>query len=309
MGHNLLQYGSLSGLITYERTETMTIEWFPGHMATAKRQISETMAKMDVVIEVLDARLPHSSANPILTELRKQKPCIKVLNKSDLADPTITKSWVRFFEKEKGVRAIPLEAKERKSSSLIQKLCRQMVPHKGKPGKSLRVMIVGIPNVGKSTLINTLAGKKIARVGDKPAITTCAQQVDLRNGILLSDTPGLLWPVFDNPQGGYRLATSGAIGENAFDTLDVGIFAADYLKGRYPELVAKRYKLNELPDTPLDLVDTIGRKRGCLVSGGEVDLHRAAELLLREFRSAKVGRISLESPKDFAAPLEQKEQE
>ena len=167
----------------------MKIEWYPGHMAKAKRQIAEVMPKIDVVIEVLDARLPVSSANPMLEKLRGQKPCIKVLNKSDLADPEVTAAWVKYFDQMAGVKAIPIEANNRSVAAQIPKLCRIIVPHKGVPGKTLRAMVVGIPNVGKSTLINTLAGKKMARVGDKPAITTCPQQIDLRNGIHLSDTP------------------------------------------------------------------------------------------------------------------------
>lgn len=278
----------------------MKIEWFPGHMNTARRQISEVMPTIDVVIEVLDARLPISSANPLLEELRGNKPCIKVLNKNDLADPGITKAWVRHLEKEKGVKAFPLDAKQRNEAGQLTKLCQRMVPHRGKPGKPLRAMVMGIPNVGKSTLINTLAGKKMARVGDKPAITTCPQQIDLRNGILLSDTPGLMWPVIEDQNGAYRLAASGAIGANAMDYAEVALFTLKWMAHKYPTQVMKRYKLKELPEGEAFL-EELGRRRGCLISGGEVDLHRAAELFLRELRAGKLGRISLEEP---SAPLE-----
>jgi ribosome biogenesis GTPase A len=274
----------------------MKIEWFPGHMAKAQRQIAEAIAKIDVVIEVLDARLPVSSANPLLEELRHGKPCIKVLNKHDLADPVVTKAWVKHFETETGVRALPLEAKQRTEAGQIPKLCRKLAPHRGTPGRTLRAMVIGIPNVGKSTLINTLAGKKMARVGDKPAITTCTQQIDLRNGIHLNDTPGLLWPVMGDQHGAYRLATSGAIGDTAMDYIEVAQFAADFLAQRYPQELQGRYKLKEIPETPTAVLEEIGRRRGCLVSGGEVDLHRAAEILLRELRAGKLGRISLEEP-------------
>lgn len=276
----------------------MTIEWYPGHMAKAKRQIAEVMPKIDVIIEVLDARLPVSSANPMLEKLRGHKPCIKVLNKSDLADPVVTKSWVKYFDQMEGVKALPIEAKKRSTAGQIPKLCRRMVPHRGVPGKTLRAMVVGIPNVGKSTLINTLAGKKMARVGDKPAITTCPQQIDLRNGIHLSDTPGLLWPDIRNQKSAYRLAASGAIGEGGMDYESVALFAAEYLMERYAAPLAARYKLAELPESGSLLIEQIAHKRGCLVAGGQVDRLRASELLLRELRAGLIGPISLERPGD-----------
>ena len=276
----------------------MKIEWYPGHMAKAKRQIAEVMPKIDVVIEVLDARLPISSANPMLEKLRGQKPCIKVLNKSDLADSKVTEAWVKHFDQIAGVKAIPIEANNRSVAAQIPKLCRIIVPHKGVPGKTLRAMVVGIPNVGKSTLINTLAGKKMARVGDKPAITTCPQQIDLRNGIHLSDTPGLLWPDIRNQKSAYRLAASGAIGDGGMDYEGVALFAAEYLMEHYPKPLAARYKFDTLPENAVLLLEQIGRKRGCLVSGGHVDQLRAAELLLRELRSGLIGQVSLERPDD-----------
>jgi len=274
----------------------MKIEWYPGHMAKAKRQIAEVMPKIDVVVEVLDARLPLASANPMLEKLRGGKPCIKILNRSDLADPAVTSQWVKYFEREKQVKALAVDARKRSAVGQIPKLCRQLVPHRGVPGKTLRAMVVGIPNVGKSTLINTLAGKKMARVGDKPAITTCPQQIDLRNGIHLADTPGLLWPDMRNQTGAYRLAASGAIGEGGMDYVSVAHFAAGFLMQRYPDLLAARFKLAELPENASELLTEIGRRRGCLVAGGSVDLLRAAELLLRELRSGLIGPVSLERP-------------
>lgn len=274
----------------------MAIEWYPGHMTKARREITAAVKSCDVIIEILDARLPAASANPLLNKLRGDKPCIKILNKQDLADPAVTREWVRHFDAETGTRALPLEAKQRSAAAQITKLCRRLVPHRGVPGKSLRALVVGIPNVGKSTLINTLAGRAIARVGDKPAITTCQQQVDLRNGILLFDTPGLLWPDMRNQLGAYRLATSGAIGDNAYDSVDVGRFAAEFLLESYRQFIAARYRLELLPTTGLELLAAIGRRRGCLAGGGEVDLQRAAELLLRELRTGSLGRISLERP-------------
>ncbi|MBW4055436.1 MAG: ribosome biogenesis GTPase YlqF [Proteobacteria bacterium] len=279
----------------------MTIRWYPGHMGKAQEKMAEAIRKIDVIIEVLDARLPSSSSNHQLEEMRRNKPCIKVLNKNDLADPAITKAWVSHFERESGVCALPLSARLHADAKQLIKLCQKTVPHRGRPGWPLRVMVFGIPNTGKSTLINTLAGKCMAKVGDKPAITTCGQQIDLRNGIVLSDTPGILWPNMDDQDVAYRLATSGAIGASALDYTCVGLFAAEFMMGRYPELLKTRYKLSELPETPTGMLESIGRRLGCLMAGGEIDIHRAAEAFLRELRSGKIGRISFEEPVETAA--------
>jgi ribosome biogenesis GTPase A len=258
--------------------------------------MAEAIRKIDVIVEMLDARLPASSANHQLEEMRRAKPCIKVLNKHDLADPAITREWVNYFERESGVFAMPLSARLHADAKQLLKLCQKTVPHRGRPGWPLRVMVFGIPNTGKSTLINTLAGKSIAKVGDKPAVTTCGQQIDLKNGIVLSDTPGILWPNMDDQAVAYRLATSGAIGASALDYTCVGLFAAEYMLVRYPELLKTRYKLADLPESPTDMLEAIGRRLGCLMAGGEIDIHRAAEAFLRELRAGKIGRISLEEP-------------
>ena len=274
----------------------MTIEWYPGHMGKALKKITEMIRTADVIIEVLDARLPDSSSNHLLKELRRNKPCIKVMNKSDLADPAVTKAWVRSFEKETGVRAFPMSAKQHREVNQLTSLCLQLAPNRGKPGRTLRAMVVGIPNVGKSTLINTLAGRCIAKVGDKPAITTAAQQIDLRNGIILSDTPGVLWPDMSNQVGAFRLAASGAIGASALDYTTVGLFAAEFMMQRYPELLCTRYGMTGLPDSGTDALEQVGRRLGCLAAGGGIDIHRAAEAFLRELRAGKLGRISFEEP-------------
>jgi len=280
----------------------MTIRWFPGHMGKALEQIQDLIKRVDVVIEVLDARLPHSSANHKLQELRRTKPWIKVLNKHDLADPFVTKAWVREFELQSGVRALPMSAKKHGDTKPLIRLCQTMAsPKRGKPGLPVRVMVVGIPNVGKSTLINTLAGRNMAKVGDRPAVTTTTQMIDLRNGVVLNDTPGVLWPDMSDQAGAYRLATSGAIGANAMDSTEVGFFAGEFLMARYPELLKARYELESLPETPHELIVAIGRRLGCLAGKGEVDLTRASEALLRELRSGKLGRISLEEPAPPAA--------
>lgn len=274
----------------------MSIRWYPGHMGKAQEKMAEAIRKIDLIIEVVDARLPSSSANHQLDDMRRNKPCIKVLNKHDLADPAVTKAWVRYFEQESGVCAIPLSARVHADAKQLIKLCQKTVPHRGRPGWPLRIMVFGIPNTGKSTLINTLAGKCMAKVGDKPAITTCGQQIDLRNGIVLSDTPGILWPNMDDQTVAYRLATSGAIGASAMDYTCVGLFAAEFMMERYPELLKTRYKLPELPELPADMLETIGRRLGCLMAGGAIDVHRAAEAFLRELRAGKIGRVSLEEP-------------
>jgi len=287
----------------------MTIRWFPGHMGKAFEQIQDLIKRVDVVIEVLDARLPHSSSNHKLQELRRSKPWIKVLNKHDLADPAVTRAWVKEFERQSGVRALPMSAKNHADTKPLIKLCKTMAPKRGKPGFPVRVMVVGIPNVGKSTLINTLAGRSLAKVGDRPAVTTTTQMIDLKNGVVLNDTPGVLWPDMEDQDGAYRLATSGAIGAGAMDSAQVGFFAAAFLMARYPGLLMGRYGLAELPPTPHELVEAVGRRLGCLAAGheeggGEVDLTRAAEALLRELRSGKLGRISLEEPKPHEEPCD-----
>jgi ribosome biogenesis GTPase A len=270
-------------------------------MGKAQEQMVEAIKRIDVIIEVLDARLPSSSSNHQLDEMRRNKPCIKVLNKNDLADPAITKAWVKYFERESDVSALPLSARVHADAKQLIKLCQKTVPHRGRPGWPLRVMVFGIPNTGKSTLINTLAGKCMAKVGDKPAVTTCGQQIDLRNGIVLTDTPGILWPDMSDQTVAYRLATSGAIGASALDYTCVGLFAAEFMLMRYPELLLVRYKLTELPETPTGLLEKIGSRLGCLVSGGGIDLHRAAEAFLRELRAGKIGRVSLEEPDQVTA--------
>ena len=266
-------------------------------MSKARREIAQALSGVDVVIEVVDARLPVSSSNPILEKLRGGKPCVKVLNKQDLADPGLTKAWVRHFAARSGVAAVPVEAKNRKEAGAVLRQCRSLVPHKGRPGRTLRVMVVGIPNVGKSTLINTLAGKGIARVGDKPAITTCRQQVNLPNHIILDDTPGLLWPDLRDHYGALRLAASGAIGDSGFDSVEAACFAIAFLLQRYPGALIQRYPFAADETDPVLLLEAIGRRHGCLLSGG-VDATRAGEFFLRALRAGKFGRVSFEAPED-----------
>ncbi|ABO23456.1 ribosome biogenesis GTPase YlqF [Shewanella loihica] len=274
----------------------MAIQWFPGHMHKARKEIAEVMPQVDLVIEVLDARIPYSSENPMVTSLRGNRPCIKLLNKSDLADPEITQRWIDYLEQEQGVKAMAITTLQAAQVRKVPELCRKLVPSRDKIEKDIRTMIMGIPNVGKSTIINTLAGRVIAKTGNEPAVTKTQQRINLKNGIVLSDTPGILWPKVDNEASGYRLAVTGAIKDTAMEYEDVAMFAAEYFLKAYPDAMLERYKLKELPNDDIGLLEAIGRKRGALRPGGRIDLHKASELLLHEFRSGKIGQLSLETP-------------
>ena len=282
----------------------MAVQWYPGHMNKARRIIKETMSEVDLVIEVMDARIPFSSENPMVAELRQHRPCIKILNKSDLADPVITKMWLEHLEKEQGVKAQALSVLDKSRTKNLPDLCRKLLPNRDSAVKYIRVMIMGIPNVGKSTLINTLAGKMIAKVGDEPAITkmvsSSQQRIILDGGIALSDTPGILWPKIENSNSSYRLAITGAIKNTAIDFEDIALYAADYLIDAYAAQIVDRYKLKQCPDTGAKLLEAIGRKRGCLRPGGVIDIQRASEILIHEIRSGALGRLSFETPEMIA---------
>ncbi len=288
----------------------MQTQWYPGHMAKARRAIAESMAIHDVVIEVLDARMPASSENPVITELRRHKPCIKVLCKSDLADPTVTAAWLRHFEatapqpQDPGsggnapgaVAAIALRTdRPGETRSRLPELCQRLA-RPTRQRTTVRAMVVGIPNVGKSTLINTLMDRKVAKVGDEPAVTKSKQQVVLKSGMMLSDHPGILWPKIDDDAASLRLALGGALPDRALEYESVALFGAALLMARYPHGLLERYKLAELPADAGALLLEIGRRRGGLRSGGSVDLHKAADVLIHDFRSGALGRISLEEP-------------
>jgi len=286
----------------------MAINWYPGHMHKARKKIKEAMPEIDLVIEVLDARIPYSSENPLIEELRQNRPCIKILNKSDLADPDVTSQWLTFLEKEHGVKALALTSTQRGQIRKLPEHCRKLTPNRTTGIKTIRTMIMGIPNVGKSTIINILAGKNIAQTGNEPAVTKRQQRIDLGSGIVLSDTPGFLWPKIHDQNSAYRLAVSGAIKNTATQFEDVALFAAHYLLNTYPELLVERYKLKQLPQTDIKLLEEIGRKRGGLRAGGIIDLHKASEVLLHDYRSGVLGRISLERPDDIPLPEEESEE-
>jgi len=272
------------------------IQWFPGHMHKARKEIEECIPQVDVIIEVLDARIPFSSENPLISTLRGDKPCVKVLNKRDLADPESTQKWIDHFEQESGVKAMAITTSIPQEVHKIMELCRKLAPNREAMGKNIRTMIMGIPNVGKSTIINTLAGRTIAQTGNQPAVTRRQQRINLQNGIVLSDTPGILWPKVENPHSGFRLAATGAIKDTAMEYDEVAFYTVEYLAAQYPQQLKERYKLEELPDSELELMEAIGSKRGCLRAGGRVDLHKASEILLHELRDGTLGLITLELP-------------
>ena len=274
----------------------MAINWFPGHMHKARKEIKKVMPQMDLIIEVVDARIPFSSENPLVPSLRGDTPLIKVLNKRDLADPVITEQWLAWLEQERGVRAVTLTHNQRQEALGILKLAEEMTPGHDRQKSALRVMILGIPNVGKSTLINTLAGRPAAKTGNEPAVTRAQQAIKLPNNILLYDTPGFLWPKLSPEACGYRLAVTGAIRSAVLDFEDVAMFEAEYLLEAYPDLVRTRYGFAELPKDALALMDGIAEKRRFFGRGGIPDLHKVSEVLLNEFRAGTLGRISLETP-------------
>lgn len=277
----------------------MSIQWFPGHMHRARKQIAQIMGKVDVVIEVLDARLPGYSENPMLAELRGDRPCLKVLNKSDLADPAVTEAWKRHYRLA-GAEPLEIVGTSPKDCRKIIPLLPRIGPRRNLLMQPLNCLIVGIPNVGKSTLMNTLVGRKVARAANQAAITTKQKRVHLSDEITLYDTPGVLWPKIGDVQASYMLAGSGAVRETAMDNAEVAARVAAYLLEEYPALLRDRYSLAELPEAGpeagMALVHAVGQKRGCLVRGGEVDLDRAAGILLNELRAGKIGRISLQRP-------------
>jgi ribosome biogenesis GTPase A len=274
----------------------MTIHWYPGHMHKAQKDMIELLPQVDLLIEILDARIPWSSENPAIAKLRGDKPCIKVLSKSDLADPEVTAQWQARFEQQRNVKTFPTRSDQPAGIKALLGLCRAMLPERDASNDAIHAMVVGIPNVGKSTLINTLAGRKIARTGDEPAVTKSQQRIDLGNGITLFDTPGILWPKVENPASSYRLAVTGAIRDTAMEYDDVAHFAAEYLVHAYPDLLVERFKLDAVPRDEEAFLQAAAIKRGAIGAGGKFNRHKISELLVKEFRAGKLGRISLETP-------------
>ena len=285
---------------------SQNIQWFPGHMARTRRLITENLKNVDAVIELLDARIPYSSRNPEISKLCVGKPTIVLLNKASLADPSITHAWSRHLS---GERTICIETDCVSGAGLSQimpalrSVCEKKLERyeeKGMSGRALKAMVVGIPNVGKSSLINKLCGNKKAKVENRPGVTLDKQWVSTSIGLLLLDMPGVLWPKFDDPLVGENLAITGAIKDDVLDVESVAMILCARMREMYPQLFTERYKLGNLPSAEemdaYDLLSLVGRKRGFLVSGGEVNLERTANMLLDEFRAAKIGRISLDLP-------------
>jgi ribosome biogenesis GTPase A len=288
-------------------------------MAAARKKAGETLAAADVVIEVVDARIPEASTNPMIHQLRRhrQRPCLKILNKADLADPDATAAWLAHYSAQADVHAVALSCRLPGDVARVRALAARLAPYRTGPGKPLRLIIMGIPNVGKSTLMNALLKRRVAKVGDEPAVTKTQQRLDLDDNTVLIDTPGMMWPRIEHDADGYMLAASHAIGRNAVIDEEVASHLGALLLARYPQRVAERYKLGTLYDlTPeavaaLDgegLVEAVARRRGFLLKGGGIDLEKAALTLLQDYRDGALGRISLETPETRAAMLREAEE-
>jgi ribosome biogenesis GTPase A len=265
-------------------------------MHKAQQEMLALLPKIDLLIEILDARIPGSSENPAIARLRGDTPCIKVLSKSDLADPAVTALWQAHFEQQRNVQTFPTRSDHPEGIKSLLGLCRSMFPHREVSMDSIHAMVVGIPNVGKSTLINILSGRQIAKTGNEPAVTKAQQRIDLGSGVTLFDTPGILWPKVENPASSYRLAATGAIRDTAMTYDDVGYFAAEFLLRHYPQQLKERFKIDVLPDGKDAFLRMAAVKRGAVASGGKVNIHKICELLIKELRSGQLGRISLETP-------------
>jgi len=283
------------------------VQWFPGHMAKTRKLIQEQLKLVDVVIELVDARIPQSSRNPLIGELVALKPRIIILNKEDLADTQVTNSWVNFFNKQKNYKAIKFNSTIKKGNILsvlkdalltLTREKRESQAKKGIKKQVVRCMVVGIPNVGKSTFINNIVGKKVVKTGNKPGITRGKQWIRLDKNIDLLDTPGILWPKFDDPEVGFKLAVTGAISDDVFDFEEAAVKLVEYLVQDYPDFLLERFKLSkeDSSSTPLNILEQMALKRGCLLPGKEIDHTKISNILIREFRNGKIGKISLEKP-------------
>jgi ribosome biogenesis GTPase A len=267
-------------------------------MTQARKKAEETMEFTDIVIEVLDARVPEASHNPMIDEMRlfRQRPQLKILNKTDLADPDVTQAWLNYFNKQPNVKAVAISCKKPGDAARIPKLCAALAPHRDSPIKPLRMMIMGIPNVGKSTFMNALLNRRVAKVGDEPAVTKSQQRFDLSPLMSITDTPGMMWPKIQYESDGFMLAASHAIGRNAVIDEDVATFLANNLLKCYPDLLAARYKIDVSQMDGIDLLEAIAKRRSYKLKAGEWDMEKTAVTFLTEYRAGTIGRISLETP-------------
>ena len=283
--------------------QKQTVQWFPGHMAKTRRLIKESLTRVDCVTEILDARIPLSSRNPEIGEITAGKPRIILLNKCDMADEKVTADWIKYF-RSTGAEALAVDCRSGKGLNAYTPLVRKVLAEKikantdrGMAGKALRVMVVGIPNTGKSSFINKMAGRVRAKVADRPGVTTSNQWFFIGNGIELLDTPGVLWPKFDDPVVGDRLAFIGSVKDAVLDIETMAVRLLDVLRDGYPDRLTERYKIDNFDGLQSwEILELIGRKRGMLISGGEVNTERASVMLLDEYRGGKLGRISMEFP-------------
>lgn len=274
-------------------------------MNAARRKAAEAMEKIDLVIEVLDARLPQASCNPMIEQMRlfRQRPCLKILNKSDLADPAVTQAWIIYYNSQKNVHAVALSCKKPGDVARLPGLAMALAPHRGTALKPLRMMIMGIPNVGKSTLMNALLKKRVAAVGDEPAVTKTQQRLYLGNDMVLIDTPGMLWPKIMHPSDGLMLAASHAVGINALIEEEVATFLANKLLQHYPRLLTARYGFKTEGMDGVAVVEGVAARRGFRLKGGDADYEKAAHTLLQDYRTGALGRITLETPRTRAELL------
>ena len=283
--------------------QKQTVQWFPGHMAKTRRLIKESLTRVDCVTEILDARIPLSSRNPEIGEITAGKPRIILLNKCDMADEKVTADWIKYF-RSTGAEALAVDCRSGKGLNAYTPLVRKVLAEKikantdrGMAGKALRVMVVGIPNTGKSSFINKMAGRVRAKVADRPGVTTSNQWFFIGNGIELLDTPGVLWPKFDDPVVGDRLAFIGSVKDAVLDIETMAVRLLDVLRDGYPDRLSERYKIDNFDELQSwEILELIGRKRGMLISGGEVNTERASVMLLDEYRGGKLGRISMAFP-------------
>ncbi|SDB88454.1 Ras superfamily GTP-binding protein YlqF [Pelagirhabdus alkalitolerans] len=280
----------------------MSIQWFPGHMAKAKREVQEKLKLVDFVIELVDARAPISSTNPMLNDVLQQKPKMQVLMKKDLADSSQTKKWISHLQSQ-GIKGIAVNVNDKSDIKSVVDLAKEMgaakmekLKKKGIRPRPARAMIIGVPNVGKSTLINRLANRKITKVGDKPGVTTAQQWIKIKKDFELLDTPGILWPKFEDEAVGYRLAALGMIKDQLLTIEEIAMYVLDILKEHYPNLLVERYQLQSNDMSTVDLFEQIGRLRGAIASGNTIDQVKTAELIIRDFRSGKIGPVTIEFP-------------